>query len=256
MSIEEAKRTALKYAKIQAIADEFGTIVTQSTSLISSDKNGHSDENFFSLAETDVKGEWIETIGEPVYDIQFEDHVIAITCTIKGKIRELTQATVEFIAKPLRNGTSLKYESTEFRDGDDLYLYFQSPVDGNIAVYLYDETSQNVYCILPYKRNKDKASYKVNANKEYVFFSTTSAERNDKGQVDEYTLYCENKKEFNTLYILFSSSDIGKITGFDDSMEEKPVSITYKDFKQWLSRALSKDKKLQFQIINITIANY
>lgn len=199
MSLEEAKRTALKYAKIQAISDEFGTIVSQSTSLISSDKNGKYDEKFFSLAETDMKGEWIETIGEPMYDIQFKNHHIAVTCLVKGKAREITTAKIEFIAKPLRNGTSLKYEATEFRDGDDLYLYFQSPVNGKLAVYLHDEMSQTVYCILPYKRTSDVSSYSVDANKEYVFFSKKSVEKTDRLMVVEYTLSCKDEKEFNTI---------------------------------------------------------
>ncbi|MDE7421336.1 MAG: DUF4384 domain-containing protein [Muribaculaceae bacterium] len=253
MSIEEAKRTALKYAQIQAIADEFGSIVTQSTSLMSSDKNGQFDEKFFSLAETDVKGEWIETIGEPVYDIQFGDHVIAVTCDIKGKAREITQAKVEFIAKPLRNGTSLKYESTEFRDGDDLYLYFQSPVDGFLSVYLLDEMAQTVYSILPYKSD-NIATVPIVANSEYIFFSVRDAEKIDRGKVDEYKLSCNLEKEYNTMYILFSPSQFGKRNGFDSDIEDVPDNISYENFKQWLVKILTKDKKIQTNQIKITIS--
>lgn len=146
-----------------------------------------------------MKGEWIETIGEPMYDIQFKNHHIAVTCLVKGKAREITTAKIEFIAKPLRNGTSLKYEATEFRDGDDLYLYFQSPVNGKLAVYLHDEMSQTVYCILTYKRTSDVSSYSVDANKEYVFFSKKSVEKTDRLMVVEYTLSCKDEKEFNTI---------------------------------------------------------
>ena len=55
MSIEEAKRVALDRAKIQAIADEFGTIVSQSTSTVITNKNGESDTQFFALGGSDVK---------------------------------------------------------------------------------------------------------------------------------------------------------------------------------------------------------
>ena len=252
MSIEEAKRTALRYAKIQAIADEFGTIVTQSTSLISSDQNGQSDVNFFALAETDVKGEWIETIGEPVYDIQFEDHVIAVTCDIKGKAREITQAKVEFIAKPLRNGTSLKYESTEFRDGDDLYLYFQSPIDGFLSVYLSDEMTQTVYSILPYKSD-NVATVPIVGNNEYIFFSVRDAEKKDRGKVDEYKLSCSSEKEYNTIYILFSPCQFGKRNGFDSEIDNIPDNISYENFKQWLSKVLAMNNNLNVLEINLAI---
>lgn len=253
MSLEEAKRTALKYAKIQAIADELGTIVTQSTSLISSDTNGQSDEKFFSLAETDVKGEWIETIGEPTYDIKFEDHGIAVTCTIKGKAREILQTTVEFVAKTLRNGTSLKYESTEFRDGDDLYLYFLSPIDGFLSVYLLDEMTQTVYSILPYKSD-NIATVPIVGNNEYIFFSVRDAEKVERGKVDEYKLSCDSNKEYNTVYILFSPSQFGKRNGFNSYIEDVPNNTSYKNFKQWLVKILTKEKNIQTNQISITIS--
>ena len=253
MSVEEAKRTALDRAKIQAIADEFGTIVSQSTSTVISTKNGESDSHFFAIGGSDVKGEWIETIGEPKYNIDYKNNQLVVICTVKGKAREIVSAGIEYIAKPLRNGTSLKFESKDFKDGDDLYLFFNTPVDGFLAIYLLDETSQTVYNILPYKEQSIPA-IEVKANQEYIFFSREKADKDLRRLVDEYTLSCDNDKEFNTLYILFSPNDIGKRNGFDSSIEDKPDNISLKNFKQWLSKALSKDRNLQFQEINITIS--
>lgn len=253
MSIEEAKRVALDRAKIQAIADEFGTIVTQSTSSIISNKNGVTDESFYSYGGSDVKGEWIETIGEPKFDINYKNNQLIVLCSVKGKAREIISAGIEFTSKPLRNGTSLKFESNEFRNGDDLYLYFETPIDGFLAVYLLDETTQTVYNILPYK-GQNSSAIEVKANQNYIFFSREKAEKVDRQFVDEYTLSCENDKEFNTLYILFSPTNIGKRNGFYSAIEDKPTNISFKDFKQWLSKSLSKDKSLQFQVIYITIS--
>ena len=201
MSVEEAKRVALDRAKIQAIADEFGTIVSQSTSTVITNKNGESDTQFVALGGSDVKGEWIETIGNPEYQLKFENHFLVVTCSVKGKAREITSAKIEFLATTLRNGTELRFGDVNFRDGDDLYLYFQSPINGYLAVYLLDELSQTVYCILPYKAQAFSA-YPVMANKEYVMFSRKEADKSERPIVDEYTLNCENDKEFNTLYIL------------------------------------------------------
>lgn len=253
MSVEEAKRTALDRAKIQAIADEFGTVVSQSTSTVVTNKNGQSDTQFFSLGGSDVKGEWIETIGEPVYDLKFENHFLVVVCSVKGKAREIIHAKIDFIAKPLRNGTELRFEDVNFRNGDDLYLYFESPTDGYLAVYLLDELTQTVYCILPYKAQALSA-YHVLANKKYVMFSREKADKLERPFVDEYTLSCDNDKEFNTLYILFSPNDIGKRNGFDSSIEDKPDNITLLNFKKWLGKVLSNDRSLQFQEINITIS--
>ena len=57
ISLEEAKRIALERAKIQAIADEFGTVVSQSNTTLVSNRNGESSTDFSSLAESEVKGE-------------------------------------------------------------------------------------------------------------------------------------------------------------------------------------------------------
>lgn len=253
MSVEEAKRVALDRAKIQAIADEFGTIVSQSTSTVITNKNGESDTQFFALGGSDVKGEWIETIGKPEYQLQFESHFLVVKCSVKGKAREISSAKIEFTAKTLRNGTELRFEDVNFRDGDDLYLYFQSPTNGYLAAYLLDETKQTVYCILPYKSQAISA-YLIVANKEYVMFSRKNAKKAERNIVDEYTLSCDDEKEFNTLFILFSPSDIGKRNGFDVSNENSPNNISYRKFKQWLSKLLSKDSKTQLQEINITIS--
>jgi len=253
MSVEEAKRVALDRAKIQAIADEFGTIIAQSTSTVITNKNGESDTQFFALGGSDVKGEWIETIGNPEYQLQFETHFLVVKCSVKGKAREITSAKIEFTAKTLRNGTELRFEDSNFRDGDDLYLYFQSPTNGFLAAYLLDELAQTVYCILPYKAQSFSA-YPIMANKEYVMFSRKFADKSERPMVDEYTLSCENDKEFNTLYILYSPYQIGKRNGFDESIEDKPDNISFKDFKSWLSKTLSKDSNIQFQEINITIS--
>lgn len=253
ISIEEAKRIALDRAKIQAIADEFGTIVSQSTSTVITNKNGESDTHFFALGGSDVKGEWIETIGNPEYQLKFENHFLVVTCSVKGKAREITSSKIEFTAKTLRNGTELRFEDVNFRNGDDLYLYFRSPANGYLATYLLDELTQTIYCVLPYKAQSISA-YPIEANKEYVMFSRKEADKSERQIVDEYVLSCENDKEFNTLYILFSSSQIGKRNGFDDSIEDKPDNISFKDFKSWLSRTLSKDSNIQFQEINISIS--
>lgn len=253
MSIEEAKRTALDRARIQAIADEFGIIVSQSTSTIISNNNGESDTHFFSLGGSDVKGEWIETIGEPSYEISFDNHFLLVKCTVEGKARETVSARTDFEAKPLRNGTDPRFASVDFMQGDDLYLYFRSPVDGHLAVYLLDEKEQKVYCMLPYKRDP-VACVNVKANKEEIFFSIDEAEKQQRHIVDEYVLSCDHDKEFNTLYILFSPNDIGKRNGFENSSEDKPDNIGIKEFKQWISKTLTKDHNLQYKEINISIS--
>ena len=252
ISIEEAKRVALERAKIQAIADEFGTIVSQNNSTIITNNNGNSNVDFISIGGSNIRGEWIETIGLPKFEINYHDEHLIVRCAASGFARELKSPGIEFVAKPLRNGLSLKFESREFRDGDDLYLYFLSPVDGYIAIYLLDETEQIVYNILPYKEQSCSA-IKILANQEYVFFSRKTANLGDKKFVDEYSLSCKNELEYNTLYIIFSPNIIGKTIGFNSSFEEKPNQINLKEFTKWLTNSLQKDNNIQLREISLKI---
>ena len=73
ISIDEAKRIATEKAQIQAIADEFGTEVSQNNSIFISNENGKTDSRFYSVGGTEVQGEWIETTQEPEFEILYKD---------------------------------------------------------------------------------------------------------------------------------------------------------------------------------------
>lgn len=236
VSIEEAKRVALDRAKIQAIADEFGTIVSQSTTTVITNKNGESNTQFFALGGSNVKGEWIETLGEPIYDVRFENHLLVICCNIRGIAKEISQNRIELIAKPLRNGTTLKYESTEFRDGDDLYLYFKSPTDGFLTIFLIEPKNNVGYCLLPYKHSKG-LSYEITADKEYVFFKA-----DDKVicEIDEYQLGCEEDIELDEIHVIFSSHDITQSLASLEENSTAPKLYHLTDYMKWITEMTRK----------------
>ena len=252
MSIEEAKRVALQQAQIEAIANEFGTIIGQNNTTQIRNENGTTKMDFQSLRWSDVKGEWIETIGQPSYEIWYENHLLIVKCDVRGKAREISRAVIEIIAKPLKNGTDLRYEAYNFKDGDDLFLFFESPVDGYIAVYLLDELNQVVYNILPYKA-QNTPSTRVIADKPYVFFSKNHGDKNERIDIDELILTADTEREFNTLYILFSTTEIGKQRGFENNDISLPKNISYMDFQTWLSKTLSRNKDIQLIQYSLTI---
>lgn len=240
MSVEEAKRVALDRAQIQAIAEEFGTIVSQSTSTVITNKNGESDTQFFALGGSDVKGEWIETIGNPEYQLQFEKNLLVVTCMVKGKVREITHDRIDIIAKPLRNGTTPKYESNEFRDGDDLYLYFKSPTNGFLVVYLLDEQSGNVFQILPYRKS-DGLPPAITGDREYIWFSKSAVKIEERAPVDEYRLNCIIDTEYNTLISVFST-EVFSTAICNEGDTTTPSFIPKDEFIKWLTSFKNKYK--------------
>lgn len=252
VSKEEAMQIALDRAKLQAIAEEFGTIVQKSNSVIREANNGKTNISITSIGGSEVKGEWIETIGEPKYSysVDNEQGFLIITCTVKGKAREIVTAQIDFKAKVLRNGTEEKFEDDEFRSGDDLYLSFQSPVKGNLAVYLVDADRQ-AFCLLPY-RNQTDGIYPVNANQPYLFFNERMSPQAERSFVDEYTMTCERSSEHNQIYIIFSPNQFAKAV--DSSINEGlPRQLSYEDFNKWLVKCRKQDKDMNLRMIPITI---
>lgn len=251
VSLEKAKRTALERAQLEAIAETFGTDISQHNSTMVSNKNGHSDIDFLSISSSDVKGEWIETIGEPEYTISYEQGMLIVKCRVKGNIREIVSATIDIKAKVLRNGTEDRFESSEFRSGDDMYLSFQSPVDGFLAVYLIDDNG-DAFCLLPYRKQTDGIQ-RISANTPYVFFSEKDASLSERALVDEYTLTCEHNIENNQIYVIFSP-DLFVKANDNDMGEYLPREIEAKAFQKWLAKVRRKDKYLNFfsKLITIT----
>ncbi len=252
VTLEEAKLTALDRAKIQALADEFGTIVSQTNSTHIQNGNGKSDIDFLSIGGSEVKGEWIETTGEPQYHISYDQGMLVVKVSVKGKAREIVSAQMEIKTKVLRNGTEDKFESDEFHDGDDLYLSFISPVSGYLAVYLVD-AEQKAFCLLPYQSQED-GIYKIKSNKRYLFFNRKEAEKELTHLVDEYTMTCSKGTERNTIYIVFSPNAFAKAC--DNSVSESlPRELDYADFQRWIIKQRKHDQNMITRIFPITLNN-
>lgn len=250
IDLEKAKQIALERVKVQLIADEFGTVVSQNNATTVKNSNEKSDIDFVSVGGSEVRGEWIETIGEPDFMPSFDNGQMIIKVHIKGKIREIVSADINFKALVLRNGTEDKYEDDTFKSGDDLFLSFTSPISGYVAVYLVDNDG-TAFCLLPYQ-NQEQGNVKINANERYVFFSEKLSPQDLKAYVDEYTMMCSHSQELNQIYVVFSPNTFVKAT--DGKREETlPRELSNEDFQKWLARNRTKDKDMTYKKIAISI---
>jgi hypothetical protein len=244
VSLEQARQTALERAKIEALAKEFGTTVSQRNATVVKNENGRSDVSLISLGGSEVKGEWLETTKGPDYKVSYEGDMLTVRVSVCGKAREITGARVDFTAKVLKNGTDAKFESDKFHNGDAIYLLFRSPTSGYLAVYLIDET-QTAYCLLPYL-NTPTGQTKINAGKDYVFFSEKHADRAEAMTTDEYELTTVKAAEQNLLYIIFSPHAFIKA---NDSERELPLD----EFQRWLANNRTRDKDMKTEVKMLTI---
>lgn len=250
ISLEQAKAVALERAKIQAIANEFGTVVTQTNSTVVNNKNGQSIVDFTSIGGSEVRGEWIETIGTPKYTTSFENGAMVVKVVLSGRIREIVSAKTPLSIKVLRNGTEERFESENFKNNDDLYISFQSPLNGCLAIYLVD-SQQMAYCLLPY-RSQTNGVYQIEANRHYTFFSAKHVHRSISHTVDEYVMTTDRTSEQNQIYIVFSTNSFVKAIDSRKN-ETTPRELTFQQFQKWLSECRKHDKMMQVEVKNITI---
>ena len=249
----EAQNNAFKQAKQKALADRFGTDVSSVTkSFLKTRQEGQeskSEANVLSLSEVAVRGEWIETTKEQVLEEKFENGFWFIKVRVEGRARNNAADKVDIQCTFIRDLNDVESPVT-FRDGNDIFLRFLSPVAGSLCVYLVDE-EQNAFCLLPYMNNQS-GYQSVEANKEYIFFSP----KYDK-DAQEYTLNCERSSEHNIMYAIFSPNKFTKAAdnqaGKNFRDEQLPRELSYGDLQKWLSRSQTKDPEMVVRTIPITI---
>lgn len=237
---------------MQALAEAFGTTVSQSNATSVTTSDGRTTTDFSSLSLSEVKGEWIETIGQPQFDdIRVEQNMLTVRVIIRGRARAVESAGVELDARLLRNGTAERDESDAFRNGDDLYLRFQSPVDGHLSVYLYSEAEQAVYCLLPYRVSAD-GTFRVKHDTTYIFFNAKTAER--PVDTDEYVMTCEGGcAERNYVYVLFSPNEYFKSNSVSLT-DARPRQLSFDAFQRWLGKCKTKDCQFVSLVKPLTVA--
>ncbi len=258
MSFEQAKREALIKAQNQAIENAFGSTVSSRNQIIVSNKNGHSSTNFLSISEGEVRGVWLGDKEEPKFDRVFQDGKDWLNVTVNGIAREIIHAGIQFEVETLKFAPDRKLKTTNFKNGDDFFLYFRSPVDGFLTVFMFDVTSNQVFCMLPYQ-SSGTGSYPITHDEDYFLFAPSKAHPDD-GQVDEVVLTCseENKEELSEIYVVFSPNYYAKVGakhGQQQLTEDLvlPSSLDYQSFNKWLIKYQQKDDAMQIKRIPLQI---
>ena len=251
-SIDEAKRRCLQYAKQQAISRQFGEMVSQTNITHMENSESRSIDSFMSIGSAEAKGEWIETLSEPEYKVSYDGEILTVEVKVKGRIREVDAARIDFQAHVLKNGTEDKFASEHFRHGDDLYVSFISPTAGYLSIYLIDDTG-HAFCLLPYM-NQSTGIYPIRSNNRYVFFNTKEAEELVRPMVDEYNLTCDRDVELNEIYVIFSPNEFTKAV--DNQVNVGlPRQLDAEDFHKWLAKCRRHDKKMTVKPFALKITN-
>lgn len=247
----EAKRQAAENARIEALRDEFGTIVSQDVMSAAVANGAEERSHFMELSSSEVKGEWLGDVGEPKYEVSMsQEGFPVVKCTVKGRARALSNRGHDFEATLLRNGSTKQFADTHFREKDDLYLHFSAPVSGYVQVYLADE-SGDVYSMLPYP-NSDVHEVKVKKGYDYVFFDKKKG--NEFGEPDEMELTLnDGREEYNKIYVLFSPSPFTQPV-MKNNGTLLPPSLSREEFSKWMIKTRRNDESMSVKSMNILIS--
>lgn len=256
ITLDQAKAIALERAKIQIIADNFGTVVGVMNHTRIENESGESSITFLSLGESEVKGEWIETIGKPTYDIRYEDNLQVVFVSVRGTIREIVSARIPIEVRVLRNGISDKYESDLFKVGDELFLSFRTPKNGYVSVFLYG--NEGVNRLIPLKHEEEGSRF-VEAGVREVFFAhrlsryDVSEDKVVESIRSEYTVTCDGDNELDRIYVVFSPNEYAHPNDLIPEELTEPAFISFEDFQRWLSKSRRQDRSMTVVIRDILI---
>lgn len=245
----ECERLAAEQARIDALAKKFGTIVSQD--ILQADRIvGNREQNdFLALSATEVKGEWIADEGKPEYEYSRDaKENLIVTCRIKGKAKEISNEAAAFDALVLRNGTRKANADNRFRDGDDMFLYFNTSVNGFLSVFLEDEEGK-VYLLLPYPKDT-RTRVAVKKDTEYIFFSPDHVGDQIGADVEEVYLTGSDHTEYNRVFVVFSPEYFSRPVM--DASQGLPV-MKSEEFNKWLIKSRRNDSRMNVKSMNLQI---
>jgi hypothetical protein len=232
--LNRAKQIAIDKARNAAIANEFGQVVSQSTSTTIHTTEAKSSVQSNSYASTESRAIWLSDTAEPKVDISYENDVMVIIASVCGKVRELKTAEVELKMQILNNGI----EADRFKSNDRVTVKLKSPVSGYVAIFFRDDNAGVISCMMPYE-NENGTAREVKSNKEYIYLSTEDPIYPYKEQT---ILVTDKTVEFDTFILVFSKKP------FSMPASESGVfvpELSVENFQKWLRRNRINDETMQ-----------
>ncbi|MCM1067141.1 MAG: DUF4384 domain-containing protein [Muribaculaceae bacterium] len=260
MTPRRARAEAIEMAQLNAIAREFGSSLSKDNiSILRSDGRRETDE-FHMFTASDVRGEWIETLGDTTVTVEPYRNEFVYHVKLRGRIREIKGCRIDLDWAVLFNGTDPdrdRLRDFTFRVGDYMYVYFCSPVSGYLTVYLSDDdAAHTMQCLLPYRGQREGA-YAIEADKPYIFFSPVDANDGD-GRVARIKMNAHGELDINQLYLIFSPNEFVKVADTNSSaagsvaydrhgnaIELLPRQTDFARFQKWLARCRRHDPDMQ-----------
>lgn len=198
MSANEARTEALRLAKVKALADEFGTVISVTTNDYTETTENNTHNRFTDISMTETRGVWIKDTQSPVILRGYDDNsgMSWFNVEVWGIAREINNKQADIDVKLLRNRPYDDAESDTFTEGDRLYISVQTPIKGYLAVYCLDIKNRKAYRNIPSFENESIRPVEIKPRVRHVFLNTDQ---------DATVMTCDDDRvEYDRIIVLFS----------------------------------------------------
>ncbi len=263
-----------KQAEREALESKFSMKVDYTSDINTTTNNTNGQINgkttFDFKSRSNLAGEIIKVLKDTVVEVpkskkEKSDQNVSLKCFYKAIARELKTPKIKIEAVPLKKLGIIKLAET-FNVGEQMFLYFKSPVSGYLYIFYDDGTTAQR--ILPYTNmgSNFENGVKVEADKEYVFFSKKDKYfENDETNIDELEFLEQQKEiEISRLYVIFSKAELNKpgleaddVSKLTEAQKMKkytlPPSLSSEEFDKWRVENLLIRSDLQVETLFITV---
>lgn len=240
----------LQQTRLQALAKAFPLRLQQGSDLAVSSQQ----VDLRTLTSSQIQGEWVRTLSQELsWSIRKEQgqEVLYLTCSLRGEARALPDEKALFTAYATAEERHDAPSSTVFRHGDPLFLHFESPQKGYLAVFLQEEGQ--LRCLFPYTLERKQDLHLLQADQPYLLFSALKVPAQfSRRQVHDLQLFA--KAGGRTRYVLR--------VFFSDKRYELPsmqrqadgvYAIPQSAYDKWLSKLRLANPSLQEQQLYLAV---
>jgi hypothetical protein len=253
ITIEQLEQRCIEQARLKAIGDAFGLVLSETTVDNSQESNAGFNNSFAVLTKTNVQGEWLRDKTEPQLNWEPSGKTLKLTVNVHGVVREFPKTGKAKIEIHLSNDSKMSNDITLFKDGQDLFASFQSSSKGNLSVFYVDHSSNEVYRLIPSATNNDLNTVEVLSDKVYPLFQTVSP-FSDNRSIPALSLSIPNGKDLqmDELVFVYSPKDIRK-PSLTYNADARMYLMKYSDFEQWKTTSVQANSEAVIKSIAISI---
>lgn len=249
VTLAQALQQSITAARVEAMRTAFHEVISSDVITYDENINGQETSAYWENSLARINAEWISDTREPAISVDYADHKLTFTAEVWGIARRITHnlATLDLhIYNRGPEGAPRRIETLDFDHDDAISVDFSTPATGYLAIYIIDQKSNVVSCILP-AADTGEGSQKVVGGRQYSFFEPAKMPM-------PFTMQTPYALELDQLVVIYSPNPFVKCPDIATA-SSRIGRCSSETFNRWLSKCRSTDKDMSVETRTITIRN-